>query len=413
MSDTPGGSAETQRLDGAEPNPPATHQLTTNSPAANSPAANSPATSRSSPNRLRPDLQTSLLVSHIIVMVVGITVLVGIGRISTPRFFVWQLRQMEGQGVRVAQLRVPLVKSFETAWSRGAQWSVLVGGIAASGLSYWLADRITQPLKRMQRMTRKFAEGELDARLPGSEIEELNQLAVSFNQMAAGLQGVEQRRRELVGDLTHELRTPLTVLNGYLEGMQDGTLEPSLEIFGRLTQETKRLQRLIDDFQTLSKAEAGYLPIQLEALNLRPLLENLVARFADQICEEGPALRLQVGEVLPEVRGDRARIEQILVNLIGNAIRYTDQGSIVVQTEAQAGYLWTAVVDTGLGIAEAELPKVFERFWRADKARTRDGSGSGIGLAIARRLVELQGGEIQVQSQLGQGSTFRFSLPLA
>ncbi|NJR68436.1 MAG: HAMP domain-containing histidine kinase [Synechococcales cyanobacterium CRU_2_2] len=346
-------------------------------------------------------------------MVVGITVLVGIGRISTPRFFVWQLRQMEGQGVRVAQLRVPLVKSFETAWSRGAQWSVLVGGIAASGLSYWLADRITQPLKRMQRMTRKFAEGELDARLPGSEIEELNQLAVSFNQMAAGLQGVEQRRRELVGDLTHELRTPLTVLNGYLEGMQDGTLEPSLEIFGRLTQETKRLQRLIDDFQTLSKAEAGYLPIQLEALNLRPLLENLVERFADQIFEEGPALRLQVGEVLPEVRGDRARIEQILVNLIGNAIRYTDQGSIVVQAEAEAGYLWIAVVDTGLGIAEAELPKVFERFWRADKARTRDGSGSGIGLAIARRLVELQGGEIQVQSQLGQGSTFRFSLPLA
>jgi signal transduction histidine kinase len=363
-----------------------------------------PLSSRAAADRFRPDLQTSLLVSHIVVMIVGIAVLVGIGRISTPRFFVWQLRQMEGRGVRVAELRVPLVQSFEKAWSRGAKWSVLVGGVAASGLSYWLASRITQPLKRMQRITRQFAEGELAARLPGSEIEELNQLAVSFNQMATGLQGVEQRRRELVGDLTHELRTPLTVLNGYLEGMQDGTLEPSLEIFGRLTQETKRLQRLIDDFQTLSKAEAGYLPIQLEVL-------NLVVRFADQIFEEGPTLRLQVMEGLPQVRGDRARIEQILINLIGNAIRYTDEGSITVEAEPEPNFLWICVTDTGVGIAEAELPRVFERFWRADKARTRDGSGSGIGLAIARRLVELQGGEIQVQSQLGEGSCFRFSLP--
>ncbi len=372
-----------------------------------------PLSSRAAADRFRPDLQTSLLVSHIVVMIVGISVLVGIGRISTPHFFVWQLRQMEGRGVRVAELRVPLVQSFEKAWSRGAQWSVLVGGAAASGLSYWLASRITQPLKRMQRITRQFAEGELAARLPGSEIEELNQLAVSFNQMAAGLQGVELRRRELVGDLTHELRTPLTVLNGYLEGMQDGTLEPSLEIFGRLTRETKRLQRLIDDFQTLSKAEAGYLPIQLEVMNLRPLLEDLVVRFADQIFEEGPELCLQVMEGLPQVRGDRARIEQILVNLIGNAIRYTDAGSITVQVELGESHLWIGVTDTGVGIAVAELPKVFERFWRADKARTRDGSGSGIGLAIARRLVELQGGEIQVQSQLGEGSCFRFSLPLA
>lgn len=376
--------------------------------------------------RFRPDLQSSLLVSHGLVMVVGLTVLIGVGKVSAPRSFVLQLRQMEGRGVRVAQLRVPLVESFGQAWNRGAQWSVLIGGTAAGGLSYWLAGRITRPLRRMQRMTKKFAEGELEARLPGSEIQELNQLAQSFNQMATGLQGVEQRRRELVGDLTHELRTPLTVLNGYLEGMQDGTLDPSPEIFGRLTQETKRLQRLVNDFQTLSKAEAGYLPIQAEALDPVPLLRSMVERFADQIFEEGPALSLQLGgaqvkglekggkvAALPKVLGDRARLEQILINLIGNAVRYTTEGSIQVTAEADADMLWIAVTDTGQGIAEADLPRIFERFWRSDKARTRDGSGSGIGLAIARRLVELQGGEIQVESQLGQGSTFRFSLPLA
>ncbi len=371
--------------------------------------------------RFRPDLQTSLLVSHGLVMVVGLTVLIGVGKVSAPRSFVLQLRQMEGRGVRVAQLRVPLVESFAQAWNRGAQWSVLIGGTAAGGLSYWLAGRITRPLRRMQRITQKFAEGELEARLPGSEIQELNQLAQSFNQMATGLQGVEQRRRELVGDLTHELRTPLTVLNGYLEGMQDGILDPSPEIFGRLTQETKRLQRLVDDFQTLSKAEAGYLPIQAEALDVVPLLRSMVARFADQIVEEGPKLSFPLDEQvnggktspLPKVLGDRARLEQILINLIGNAVRYTTEGSIQVTAEADADMLWIAVTDTGQGIAEADLPRIFERFWRSDKARTRDGSGSGIGLAIARRLIELQGGEIQVESQLGQGSTFRFSLPLA
>ncbi len=366
----------------------------------------------------RPDLQTSLLISHLVVMVVGIAVLIGVGRIYTPQLFVWQLRQLEGRGIRVAQLRYQLVEGFEKAWSQGAKWSVLLGGGVAGGLSYWLARRITQPLKRMQQITQRFAEGELNARLPGSEIEELNQLALSFNQMAMGLENVEQRRRELVGDLTHELRTPLTVLMGYLEGMQDGTLESSPEVFGRLTQETRRLQRLVEDFQTLSKAEAGYLPIQSEVLAIAPLLKNLVARFADQIWEDGPVLGLALEPELPEVRGDRARIEQILVNLLGNAIRYTEKGSITVRAWVdpqltQPARLWIAVVDTGQGIAPEDLPRIFERFWRADKARQRDGSGSGIGLAIARRLVELQGGEIQANSQLGIGSEFRFSLPLA
>jgi len=361
------------------------------------------------------DLQTRLLLSHLVVMVVGLSILIGVGRISTPQIFVWQLRQLEGRGIRVGY-RYELEQVFQKAWSRGALWSVLVGGGAAGGLSYWLAKRITEPLDEIQEATQRFAKGELESRLPESEILELNELATSFNAMALRLENVEQRRRELVGDLTHELRTPLTVLNGYLEGMVDGAIAPNPEVFTRLTQETKRLGRLVEDFQTLSKAEAGYLPIQTSAVAVEPLLRSLRDRFADQLLEDGPELRLDCPADLPSLQADRARVEQILVNLLGNAIRHTPQGAITLRAWTTPGQLWIAVADTGQGIAEAELAKVFERFWRSDKARTRDGqgvAGSGIGLAIARRLVELQGGEIQVSSTLGQGSEFRFWLPMS
>lgn len=374
-----------------------------------------PNTSPHPPTKL--SLQARLLLSHLVVMIVGISVLVGVGRISTPQLFVWQLQKLEGQGIRVGYLRYQLVQVFEKAWSRGALWSVLLGGGAAGGLSYWLAQRITEPLTDIQQATQQFAAGKLESRLPESDILELDQLADSFNTMAIRLENVEQRRRQLVGDLTHELRTPLTVLNGYLEGMRDGTIAPSEEVFGRLTQETQRLGRLVEDFQTLSKAEAGYLPIQTEAIAVKPLLQSLRDRFADQILEEGPSLEVDCPGSLPPVKADRARLEQILINLLGNAIRYTPQGHIRLRAWTTGDHLWMAVTDTGQGIAADELPRVFERFWRSDRARTRDNpsgvAGSGIGLAIARRLIELQGGQIEVSSVLAEGSEFRFWLPIA
>ena len=165
--------------------------------------------------------------------------------------------------------------------------------------------------------------------------------------------------------------------------------------------------------QELSKAEAGYLPIDLQPVNLRPLLESLVEKFADQILEDGPVLRLECSIQLPPVIADIDRTEQVLVNLVGNAIRYTTEGYITVRAWTKPGKLWIAIIDTGIGIAPENLPRVFERFWRADRSRARYSGGTGIGLAISRRLIELQGGKIFVESQLGKGSTFRFFLPLA
>ncbi|HBB31679.1 MAG TPA: two-component sensor histidine kinase [Cyanobacteria bacterium UBA8803] len=365
-------------------------------------------------------LVSRLFFSHLLVMIVGVSSFLIISKLSSPRFFVLHLQQLEGRGVTLRFARTYLIQGFETAWNRSTFWAVIVGATAAGGLSYWVSMRIVQPLTQIEQITKKFAAGHLEERLPPSEIPEINQLANSFNRMAVSLEDVEHRRRELVSDLTHELRTPLTVLRGYLEELAEGRIEPTPGVYQQLAKETKRLERLINDLQELSKAEAGYLPIKLAPVNLRPLLESLVQKFSDQLLDDGPVLRLECPEQLPLVLADIDRVEQVLVNLLGNALTYTKAGSIVVRVwpESEGGKgiisrLWIAVADTGMGIAPEDLPHVFERFWRAEKSRNQNTGGTGIGLAISKRLVELQGGEMEVDSQLGVGSTFRFYLPLA
>ncbi|MCS6792460.1 MAG: HAMP domain-containing histidine kinase [Oscillatoriaceae bacterium SKW80] len=358
-------------------------------------------------------LRARLFLSHLLVMLVGVGSLVVTGKISSPRMFVSHLEKLEGPGFTLRYARTEIVRGFETVWNRTTFWAVVVGTTAAGGLSYLVAKRIAQPLMQMEQITQKFASGKMDERMPTLEIPELNRLGKSFNRMAASIEDVEHRRRQLIGDLSHELRTPLTVMRGYLEELADGRIEASTEIYLRLVKETRRLERLVNELQELSKAEAGHLPINLQPVNLRPLLESLVEKFSDQILENGPVLKLDCPPQLPLVLADIDRTEQILINLLGNALRYTDHGSIVVKATTEADKLWVAVTDTGTGIAPEDLPHVFERFWRADRTRARDSGGSGLGLAISRRLVELQGGQIQVESQLGVGSTFRFYLPLA
>ncbi|MEO1673492.1 MAG: HAMP domain-containing sensor histidine kinase [Cyanobacteria bacterium J06631_2] len=359
-------------------------------------------------------LGARLFVSHLLVMMVGLGSFVVIAKFSSPRMFVLRLEQLEKRGIfTVRSARTYLVEGFQNAWNRSAILSIVVGAGASGAVSYVSSKRITQPVKQMKSITQKFAAGDLNERVPESDIPELNQLSVSFNSMASSIGDVEQRRRELISDLTHELRTPLTVMRGYLEELADGRIEGSPELYLRLIRETRRLERLIHDLQELSKAEAGYLSINSQSLDLFPLLNSLVTRFADQLLEEGPSLELKCSQDIPAVLADRDRTEQILVNLLGNAVRYTETGSIMVEAVKVNRQVWISVKDTGIGIAEQDLPFLFERFWRADPSRASHSGGTGIGLAIARRLVELQGGQIEVESKLGKGSTFRFCLPIA
>jgi signal transduction histidine kinase len=358
-------------------------------------------------------LRNRILISQLVVLAVTAIALAAVSRLYTPRYFVITLEQMRLGSIRTQQIIGPLLQVFEGAWLRGMIWSIILGGSTAGVLSYWLSQRITRPLLRMEKVTQQFAAGDFSSRVPPLDIPEFDRLGHGFNRMANDLEDVEQKRRELVGDLTHELRTPLTIVRGYLEGLADGTVAPSGEIYGRLVRETERLQRLVDDLQELSKLESGYLPIHAQPVMLAGLIQQVRDRFADQLLGvKTLTLSVDVPEGIPPVWGDPARIEQVLVNLLSNALRHTPTGEIKIQAYRQDNFVWVAVIDTGIGISAEDLPHVFERFWRADRSRDRASGGSGVGLAICRRLIALQGGEMIAQSQLNVGSTFSFSLPI-
>ncbi len=362
----------------------------------------------------KPSLRSRLFRAHLTVLAIGMLTLTIVGWLYTPRLFVLRLSRIEGTNFRAAQIQGQLVDVFQFAWGRGTLWAALLGGISASSLSYWLSRRIIEPLLEMEEITGAFAAGDLDRRLPEYELLELNQLANSVNHMAADIQSVEQRRRDLVSDLSHELRTPLTILKGYLEGMADGTIAAEPAVYERLSRETQRLQRLVNDLQELSQLESGYLPIAPQPTDIADLLRYVVRRFVDQQLPDAPVqIQLDVPNHLPRAQADAERIEQVMVNLLSNALRHTEQGTVRVKAWSQTGQIWVAVEDTGPGISPEDLPHVFDRFWRADRSRDRASGGTGIGLTICRRLIELHSGHIEVESSVGQGSVFRFYLPIA
>lgn len=356
-------------------------------------------------------LRSRLFLSHMLAIIVATIPLLVISKLSSLKFFVAQLQEVEINELDRNAVQNKIIRVFDLAWNHSTIWSVLVG-TSAAGFSYLAVRHIVKPLKQMEQITQNFAQGKIQERMPDYDIPEFQQLSISFNRMANSLQDVETRRRELVTDLSHELRTPLTIVRGYLEELADGRISPSEEVYHTLALETKRLERLVNDLQQLSQAESGYLPIKLKPFNLYPLLQSLVNKFADQLLEDGPIMLLNCPPNLPTVLADEDRTEQVLVNLIGNAMRYTNTGSITIKSWPDNNYVWVAVIDTGIGISPEDLPHIFERFWRAPCSRICRGAGTGIGLSIARRLIELQGGKIEVKSQLNKGSIFRFNLPI-
>ncbi len=360
---------------------------------------------------MRIGLQTRLFFSHLVVMLVGLLSFLVISKAASHHLFFGHLDYLEEVGITLSETRSALVEGFEAAWSKSTLLAIAVGTLTAAGLSYWVAQRIVLPLFQMEQIARQFASGQLHERVPASDIPEIAQLSTSFNRLASSLEDVEHRRHELIGDVAHELRTPLTIVRGYLEESVNRQVEPSLGTCGLLVKETKRLERLVNDLQVLSQAEVGHLSLNLRPVDLRPLLCSLHQRFSSQLLET-VTMQVQCTEHLPMVLADPDRTEQILVNLIGNAIRHTHAGKITLRAWSATGQVWVAVSDTGSGIAPEELPHVFDRFWRSTRLHAHDRTGTGIGLAITKRLVELQGGQIATESELGKGTTFRFTLPI-
>ncbi|WP_020520872.1 sensor histidine kinase [Catelliglobosispora koreensis] len=269
-----------------------------------------------------------------------------------------------------------------------------------------LSRRVLQPVRALTSAANQLGQGRLGDRVPVNGRDELAQLSQAFNRMAQALQDSEERQRRMTADIAHELRTPLTNLRGYLEALTDGTAAPSKELFLSLREEALLQQRIIDDLQDLALAEAGQLRYRHERIDLAELAETYPPQhFAPGISivarSNGPAY----------VDGDLDRLRQAIGNLVRNAVAACGaRGRIVLTVSNRGDGVELTVSDTGSGIAEADLPHVFDRFWRANRARPR-GSGSGLGLAIVRQIVSDHGGTVDVSSALGQGTTFRLRLP--
>jgi len=243
---------------------------------------------------------------------------------------------------------------------------------------------------------------------------EVASLAEAFNSMAADLGYAEQLRRNMVADVAHELRTPLSNIQGYLEAIRDGMVEPDAAAIRSLNEETSLLSRLVNELQELSLAEAGELKLVYQAEDITNLVKQAVAPWQPQLTAGEISLSLELPGDLPPVSIDWQRVNEVLHNILENAVAHTHKGGIIKVTASQKGkWVEVSVSDTGEGIPAEDLPHIFERFYRVDKSRARATGGSGLGLTIAKRLIEAHNGTIAVESKLGKGSRFSFTLPLA
>jgi signal transduction histidine kinase len=288
-----------------------------------------------------------------------------------------------------------------------------LGAVLASVLlGVLLARSLTRTLRELTAATKKVAKGDLEQQVPIRSNDELGELAASFNQMSADLTQSRDLRRQMTADIAHELRTPLTVVLGHTEALSEGQLPPDPQTFDIIYDETKRLNRLVEDLRTLSLSDAGELHLNRQRISPTDLLERAAAARKSEANSKEIMLEIEPPSELPDVNVDPDRVTQVLVNLLDNALRYTPAGGMITlsATQIQEGVA-IAVKDSGPGIPAEDLNHLFERFYRGDKSRQREQGGSGLGLAIAKSLVESQGGRIRVESQLGEGATFIIELP--
>jgi two-component system sensor histidine kinase BaeS len=288
--------------------------------------------------------------------------------------------------------------------------SALIAVVLALTLGGLLAFTMTRSLRELTEATMDIAKGKFGKQVRVRSKDEIGELASSFNKMSLELERATKARRQMTADIAHDLRSPLSVITGYAEALSDKKLAGDEEVYNILLQETKHLDRLVDDLRLLSLADTGELPLTLQPTRLRALLERVATRHAVASQQHQIELAIQSDEDLPEVNVDVERMSQVLDNLILNAFRYTPTGGKVsLEASAQGKWVKIKVGDTGSGISPEDLPHVFDRFYRGDKARPHNGE-SGLGLAIAKSIVEAHGGKIQVESQPGDGTVFTILL---
>jgi histidine kinase len=306
-------------------------------------------------------------------------------------------------------------QDYQASFNESLIVAVSAATLVALIASFIISRNIVAPVRSMTNASGRIAEGHYDERVELKGNDELTQLAQSFNQMAEQLEQVESMRRRLIGDVAHELRTPLTAIKGSAEGLMDGVLPASAETYQQIHAESERLNRLVDDLQELSRVESRSIQLDVHPVDSTALIKTVIKRLQYQFDEK----RVTLASSLPlepiQILADEDRAIQVLTNLIGNALQYTpEHGSVTVSIERDKNEARISVRDTGFGIPAEHLAHIFDRFYRVDKSRSRAHGGSGIGLTIAKHLVEAHGGKIWAESAgENKGSVFVFTLPLA
>jgi signal transduction histidine kinase len=326
--------------------------------------------------------------------------------------------RVRGERVGTLIMAVPAgtFNPLEQAFSQSVRDSILLAGaialIIALGLGILFVRRLARPLAELRVAAEQISQGRSPPRVHITSSDELGRLGQTFNQMAESLQRSEELRRQLILDIAHELRNPLMIQQSHVELLLDNVVPPTPEQLQTIYEQNLLLGRLVRDLQLLALADAGELQIVRVPTQFREILQRVIAHIHPTLEEKQIALEAQIADDLPTVAVDPQRIEQVLLNLLDNACRYTPLGEkVVLSASREDGAVHVSVRDGGPGIAPEDLPHIFERFYRGDKSRARSSGGTGLGLAIAKALVEAHGGRIWAENAPQGGACFHFTVP--
>jgi len=322
--------------------------------------------------------------------------------------------RMGGRSFQTIPLMITVEEDFldqvnDSLWKVG-----LIAAAVALVIGLILTRQIIRPIRALISGARHLTKGELSYRVEVKSRDEIGELANSFNIMASSLERGEQSRQQLTADIAHELRTPLTVIEGTVDGIIDGVFQPDMEHLRSIKEQTSVLTHLISDLRDLSLAESGQLKLNLAPVDMVELVRRMVSNHEINALEKNVRIKLEEVTQIPEIRIDPVRMEQVISNLLTNAIRHTlSGGSITLVIRNDEGGLVISVTDTGEGIVSEDLSHVFERFYRSGSSRSRKEGGTGLGLAIVKQMVEAHGGKVWVESKMGRGSIFSILLPFS
>lgn len=362
----------------------------------------------------RPGIGLRLLAAQAVVLIAGVATTAMVAAMVGPPLFREHLHRAGVAADSLEEAHAEEAYGYATVISIGG--ALAVSAVAALAVSVYVSRRLQRSVTEVAAAATSVARGQYDIRVSSPRLgEDFDALAVAFNDMASRLEAVESTRQRLFGDLAHEIRTPVAVLEAYIEAIEDGVRSLTPETAAMLRDQTRRLVRFSDEFAALAKAEESAISMAYSSVDIRALAQRCAVAAQERFAAKDVVLQLRVADDVAPLWADEQRLSQVLSNLLDNALRHTPSGgSVELSAFNRNDKVAVIVSDTGEGVAAEHLPRLFERFYRADNARDREHGGAGIGLAIARALVEAHGGTISAASAgPGAGSTFTVELPIA